>query len=110
MKVYQLFGYFEKGFWNYTITLEVREDRLIILPAWLPYLLRLGKPFLDLSREEMVGAKVVRYRNWLPIPAIEIRYRKASEERAFVIGFLWQRRRLIQAFRSLGILIQDQRA
>jgi hypothetical protein len=107
MKIHQLVGYFRGGFWNLPVTVEIRNDKLRILPAGLSWILRSGKPYLELSPEEVISVTQRRYSLMLPIPSIELFYRSSISQGSFVIGFLWQRKTLIRELDRFGIVIGD---
>ena len=106
MKIHQLIGYFRGGFWNLPVTLEIQNDQLRILPAGLSWIFRSGKPYLELSREEVIGVTRRSYSLMLPIPSIELFYRRSISQGYFVIGFLWQGKKLNRELDRFGIEIR----
>jgi|SRR5262245_53105545 len=106
MKIHQLIGYSRGGFWNLPVTVEFRNDKLRILPGGLSWILRSGKPYLELSPEDVISATRRRYSLMLPIPSIELSYRNPHSQGAFIIGFLWQGRKFIRELDRLGIVVR----
>jgi hypothetical protein len=102
-----LAGYFNKGFLNLPINVFVGDRTLVIEPNGLSLLIRGGKPYLNLSDDEIVGTRNVVYSVLFPVPALELRYTRKGQIGAFTIGFPglhWQRRRFIKALREGGLL------
>jgi hypothetical protein len=102
---YLLAGHFCGRYLDIPLIVVVRENRISIQPNGVSLITRLGEPYLELSSNELKEVRAVKYRLFFPIPAVELRYSKKSEEGCFVIGFSgmqWQRNRFIQALIESG--------
>ena len=102
-----LIGYFRGGVFNLPISVDVRRDKVVSSPSGLSRFLRVGTPYVELTSDELIDARSVRYSPIIPLSAIELRYQKDGREGGFVIGFLWHRRRFIDALRSSGIRVKS---
>jgi hypothetical protein len=102
-----LIGYFRGGVFNLPISVELSREEVVISPQGLCRLLRFGRPYLELTLEQLTSARCVRYSAMMPMSAIEICYEKDGRERAFVIGLLWQRGKFPDALCSQGIRFES---
>jgi hypothetical protein len=93
--------------WNWSIALEVKENKLRVLPTWGSWLIRLGKPILELSSQEIKGTKATQYRREFPLPAIEINYEGEAGKGRYAISYLWKKRKVAEALESLGVPIEQ---
>jgi hypothetical protein len=102
---YFLAGYFDRNISDLAISITVSEGKLVVCPDWLLAVMRVGRPYLELSRQELISGRKVPYRVRFPTPAFELQYEKTDVKRTFTIGFLglqWQRNRFVQTLREAG--------